>query len=313
MNFRSALGLLAPSFVAFAMVACSVKQPPPEAGVPVDDLVEQSTALVDLSSEDVVQILFDEASRVDRALRLAIQPVGDGVSEDGCITYRFLPASKQTLVIFECTGLEERHDTEKIGRTLRGREVLRLNENGGTYAGDVDVRRFRSTDIAKTLRTARVSRSTRFVGKTGTAIEAAIPSLVTDSKTQYLGQRTKVIPTAESWTAAIHGEWKQLPAQPLVMGVGSKLALKFTAESGSSYDLVLTPLEDVSFERGVNNKCLRPIGSFAAKLTQRKAEKLGEVKVTVIEKQLETTNEGFAFAGSTSVVAWPMGCLENVP
>ncbi|MES2965398.1 MAG: hypothetical protein V4760_16065 [Bdellovibrionota bacterium] len=314
MKLKTAVGLLAPTLIAISMVACTVKDPIESPKVTDDDLVEQSTSLADLQSEDLIQLLFDEASRMDRAVRLATQTPSAVDTLDGCVLFHYLPASKQTLVVFDCSGQEERRDTENIGRTLRGREVLRLTDEGGVYAGDNDIRRFRPGNKAKTLRLAKVSRSIRFTREVTTSLEAAVPSLVADGKTHFAAQKTKLLPNAETWTTAIHGEWKRVPGQPLVMGAGSKLSLVFKGESGSNYELVLTPTEEIAFERALNNKCLRPMGTFAMKLTQRKVEKQGgDVKVSVIEQEIEATPEGFTFADSTSVVAWPMGCLENVP
>lgn len=319
MTFKTAARLLAPSVVAISLISCSVKAPPEAVKPSNDDLVEQNSALAALTNEDLVQILLDEVSRVDRALELATAKIPKSESQDGCLTYSPGSDGSQLFVRIDCTGTEDRRDGEKIGRTMRGREVLRGAIGGVYFGGGVEVRRFRPNAPKKTLRTARLSHSIRILGDLGAsasakAEEATLTAptklLEAKSRTEFLGAKAKDVANAETWTALITSQWNRHLGAPVTLAPGAELTLVFKAENGTISNLRLSPVNEVTFARADNNECMRPIGTFSAKLTAKKSS--ADVEETVADKKITTTTEGFTFSGSTSVVPWPMGCLENV-
>lgn len=328
MTFRMNVRILTPVITAFAVAACSVKAPPEDKPATNDDLVEQSTALAELSNSDLLQITFDHATRIDRAIRLATAKLPSTPFEDGCLSYAPLRGSNQMLIAADCTGREERQDTEKIDRTLRGRGVLRLKTDVAIYGLDLDVRRFRPNQPGKTLRTAKLSHSVQISGDLGESGDGSTPpatestsggsairaegKLVTEGESRFVGHRALKVAKPEAWTIESQAQWDRPIDRPATMRAGANFSLTFNAENGNSHELVLVSMTPVSFAKGVNNECLRPIGSFKMKSTLRKMEVPRDVKVTVVEKNVATTEEGILIQGSTSVVPWPMGCLENV-
>lgn len=323
MTFKTATSHLAAPIFVFCLFSCSVKAPPEPVKPTNDDLVEQSSALAGLTNEDLILLLLDEATRVDRAVLLATTKLPQQPTTIGCLTFTPSSDRAQLLMKVNCTGLEERRDSEKIARTMQGQGIFRPNARPVFFGAAEEIRRFRPNAPTKTLRTARLTHSVRIIGDLGAptgedAVDPSVTALASPSRqleafsrSQYEGRKAKQVAHAESWVALVTSKWQQPLGAPVTMAAGAELSLDFKSENGSSSKLTLVPLASVAFAEADNNDCQRPIGTFNVRLTTKKS--VADAEVTVLDnKRITTTTEGFTFAGSTSVIPWPMSCLENV-
>ena len=313
MALKSVISLLVPTALLITLAACTVKERTVGEFVPDSELVEQNTAMEALAADDSLLVLLDEASRVNRTIRLATETVPAGDSKDGCITYQVRPASKQTILVFDCMGTEERRDAQNFGRTLVGREVVRTSTNGAELVGAVDIRRYRPRSPGKTVRAATLSHRVRVTGQMASAVDESRSVLKLESITEFNGHQAKQVPRSESWISNIEADWNRVIGKAGSIAAGATMTLFYSGETGTTSTLSLRPLTDVKFEDAINNACPRPMGKFAMRLTTNSVAADGSVKATLIEETVVTTPEGIRIGNSTSVVAWPLGCLENAP
>lgn len=289
------------------LAGCSVAPRPEPTRFAKPELAEQNVELVSLTLPDILQILFDEMSRVSRIASIASQASPAGEVAEGCLTYVFRPADRLTVIDFACSGREPRRDLVSMDRDVAGEGIVRTTDDVSNYVASLDVRRYRPTAPGKTVRYAKIDHSILIAAIAGDD-ETAGPSLRSfEATSRFLGQRAAQLPRAETWESKFIGELDATPASTAAIATSSTMNLTYAGEDGATISITAIPRERVTFSNGELSRCLRPIGRFTMRITSD-----GPSGKTTTEAVYESSASGFGESNSTSVVPWPTSCLENV-